>query len=92
MQICNVYDLRDAHIAHHPGSHFLDQDTLEFYGEALESMVLLNERDTIADAEGETHTCYVLSAKQRGFLRDNPRRVLYYFDGKDFELLAIIDA
>lgn len=74
--IHDVYDLKAAHLAAHPGSHFFDSNTLKFFGERLSSMRLLKKRYAITDCMGEKHECYCLSSPQRTPLGN---RMMHYF-------------
>lgn len=82
--ILNVYDLKDAHLAAHPDSHFFDHDTLKFFGERLSSMRLLKTRPTVKDCVDEEHECYCLSSSQRTPL-GNRRTHYFYFDVNTLE-------
>lgn len=83
-EVYDVYSLRAAHLAAHPGSHFFDADTLKFFGEQLSRMRLLKSKKLVKDFSGVTHKCYILSSPQkcpswtgRGYIR---RTKWFYFD------------
>lgn len=83
-KVHDVYSLKVAHEAAHPGSHFFDRGTLKFFGERLSSMRLLKRRSAITDCMGEKHECYCLSSPQRTPL-GNRRMHWFYFDVKTLE-------
>lgn len=79
MKIRSVYDLRNAYYEKHPDGHFFDHDTLEFFGESLSTMRLLDGTTMITDIHGEEHECYMLSRLQKKH-PCGPRRTYAYFD------------
>ena len=62
----------------HPQSYFFRRNTLNFFGERISDMRILQETATIADYDG-AHECYVLSSLQRKY-PGGPRRKYHYFD------------
>lgn len=83
-QIEDMYDLRSAHCAAHPNSHFFDKETLKFFGERFSEMRLLRGTVQVKDSRGDTHTCYVVSTTQRIPLVGK-KRVHHYFDVETLE-------
>lgn len=57
-----IYELKRLHLTAHPNSHFFDNDTLKFFGEALSRMRVLKNTATVKDVCENKHTCYVVSA------------------------------
>lgn len=80
----NVEGLKHRHLERHPKSHFFDEETLEFFGEDIEEMIVLPGIVEMQDCMHEDHSCYVLSSLQRKHPM-GARRVYHYFDTRTFE-------
>lgn len=78
-KIRNIYDLKYEHLRKNPHSHFFDRETLEFFGERLSSMRLLQGTVEKPDSLGVMHTCYVVSSTQKVPMVGR-KRVYHYFD------------
>lgn len=77
-----IYELMNKHLEKHPNSHFFDNDTLKFFGEALSRMRVLKGTVTIKDYCGKDHVCYVVSATRHKNWngRCKPYIHYHYFD------------
>lgn len=66
--------------------HFFDNDTLKFFGERLSDMRVLQKLATITDVCGESHECYIVSAKRRKNWNGTckPYTCYHYFDSTTF--------
>lgn len=80
----NVYILKSRYEQKHPHGHFFDPDTLKFFGERLSEMRVLKDKALVTDYAGETHTCWILSSRQRPPF-GKPFRKYHYFDTETYE-------
>lgn len=86
-----IYKLINTHLNKHPDSHFFDNDTLKFFGEARSRMKVLKTTRVITDVCGEKHTCYVVSSVRTKNWQGSckPYTKHHYFDVNTLEDVII---
>ena len=75
----NIYEFVDMYKEAKPENTFFDDDWLDFLGESLDRMVVLDNTHTIHDDYDDSlHECYLIYSHVEGF--DEVRDVLHAFD------------
>lgn len=79
----SVQELIDKYYEYHPDGHFFDEETLAFFGEEINEMILQPYTEEIETWDGEKHKCFVLHSYQHN--APSPDYYVHYFDINNFD-------
>lgn len=82
----SVKKLIEEYKLRHPDSPYFDRDTLEFWGEKISDMRVLEGLTKCIDNSGKIHLCYTLSSLQRNY-SSSPKIKCTLFDSETFDVM-----
>jgi len=74
-----ISEFVNMHRRMHPNSHYFSENTLDWFGEKLEDMHILDKKIMLKTESGEIRECFALQRLQRSH-PDGPQRTVTYFD------------